>query len=192
MSTHPKSSIVLIYGLWMTPHSQQPWIDHFSKVSYTVLASGWPGVDGLSVADINKNPSALNSLTIHYVVGRYKEAIRGLETLIIMGHSFGGLFTQVLLSRSLSCAGIAISAGVNVLTLSTVKSIFPVLTNNLTFNYNGVIPLSASQFRCVFTNELSEEEPEKVYKEDHIPGSAHVLWQGALAGLHNSGDGEVI
>jgi hypothetical protein len=31
-----------------------------------------------------------------------------------------------------------------------------------------------------------------VYKEFHIPGSAHVLWQGVLAGLHNSSDGGAI
>jgi non-heme chloroperoxidase len=76
-----------------------------------------------------------------------------------MGYSFGGLFAQVLLSRGLGCAEIAISAagpaGANVLTLSTVKPIFPALTNP--FNYNGVVPVSASQFRYIFTNELSEE-----------------------------------
>jgi non-heme chloroperoxidase len=111
-----------------------------------------------------------------------------------MGHFFEGLFVQLLLSRGLDCAGVAISAagpaGVNVLTLSTVKSVFLVLTNP--FNYNGVIPLSPSQFHYIFTNKLDEKESEKVYKKFHIPGSAHVLWQGALAGLHSSDDGEVI
>jgi hypothetical protein len=66
----------------------------------------------------------------------------------------------------------------------------PVLTNP--FNHNGVIPLSPSQFHYVFTNELGEKESEKVWNESQIPGSAHVLWQGAMAGLHNSGDGEEI
>ena len=86
----------------------------------------------------------------------------------------------------MSAAG---AAGVIVLTISTIKSIFPVLTNP--FDYDRVIPLSPKQFHYVFINDLDEAEFEKVYHEDHIPGSAHVLWQGALAGLHSSGDGEV-
>jgi non-heme chloroperoxidase len=191
----PKPSIVLVHGLWMTPHSWGEWVAHFEKAGYAVLAPGWPGVDDRSVADICANPSSLNGLTIADIVNRYEKAIKELDTPpIIMGHSFGGLFVQLLLSRGLGCAGIAISAagpaGVNGLTLSTVKSVFPVLKNP--FNYNGVIPLSPSQFHYVFTNELDEKESEKVYEKFHIPGSAHVLWQGALAGLHNSGDGEVI
>ena len=179
----------------MTPHSWGEWIAHFEKAGYAVIAPGWPGVDGRSVADICADPSSLNGLTIAAIVNRYEEVIKKLDTPpIIMGHFFGGLFVQLLLSRGLGCAGVAISAagpaGVNVLTLSTVKSVFPVLTNP--FNYNGVIPLSPSQFHYIFTNELDEKESEKVYKKFHIPGSAHVLWQGALTGLHSSGDGEVI
>jgi non-heme chloroperoxidase len=45
--------------------------------------------------------------------------------------------------------------------------------------------------RSVFTNELDEADSKGVWEEYCIPGSAHVLWQGALAGLGTSGDGEV-
>lgn len=179
----------------MTPHSWGEWVAHYEKAGYNVLARGWPEVDDRSVADICADPSSLKRLSIVDIVNRYEEVIKALDTPpIIIGHSFGGLFVQLLLNRGLGCAGIAISAaspaGVNALTLSTIKSIFPVLKNP--FNHNGVIPLSPSQFHYVFTNELDEKESEKVYKEFHIPGSAHVLWEGALAGLHSSGDCEVI
>jgi len=178
----------------MTPQSWRHWIDRFQRADYTVLAPGWPGVDNRSVAEICKDPSALKGLTIKKIVDHYEEVIRGLDTPpIIMGHSFGGLFVQLLLSRGLGSAGIAVSAagpaGVNGFTLSTIKSIFPVLINP--FDFDGIIPLSPGQFHYVFTNELDKTESEKVYREDHIPGSAHVLWQGAMAGLHKSGDAEV-
>ncbi|KAF4637998.1 hypothetical protein G7Y89_g72 [Cudoniella acicularis] len=191
----PKPSIVLAHGLWVTPHSWVEWKLRFESAGYTVLAPGWPGVDDRSVTEICADPSPLKGVTIADVVNRYEEIIKGLDTPpIITGHSFGGLFTQLLLSRGFGCAGIAISAagpaGVNALTLSTIKSTFPILTNP--FNQNGVIPLSPSQFNYIFTNELGKEESESVYRELCIPGSAHVLWQGALAGLHSSGDGEVI
>jgi pimeloyl-ACP methyl ester carboxylesterase len=174
----PKPSIVLVHGLWMTPHSWGEWIAHFEKAGYKVLAPGWPGVDDRSVANINTDPSALNGLTIADVVNNYEKVIKSLDTPpIIMGHSFRGLFTQLLLSRDLGYTGITISTagptGINVLNLSTVKSIFPVLTNP--FNYNKIIPLSTNQFHYVFTNELDNTESEKIYKKFHIPGSAHVL-----------------
>ena len=80
-------------------------------------------------------------------------------------------------------------AGINVLTLSTIRSIFPVLNP---FSPNGLVTLTPSQFHYVFTNELlSEADSLKVYHSDCVPGSAHVLWQGALAGLQAHGDGEV-
>ena len=63
-------------------------------------------------------------------------------------------------------------ADVNSLTLSTVKSVFPVLNP---FSPNGLVTLSHSQFHYVFTNELSFADSEAVYKHDCIPGSAHVL-----------------
>jgi non-heme chloroperoxidase len=69
-----------------------------------------------------------------------------------------------------------------------VKSVFPVLNP---FSPNGLVTLSHSQFHYVFTNGLPLADSEAVYKHDCIPGSAHVLWQGALAGLQGHGDGEV-
>jgi non-heme chloroperoxidase len=193
MATSPKPTLVLIHGLWMTPHSWRDWIAHFERKGYVVLAPGWPGVENRSVADINDDPSALKGLKIHEIVDRYEEVIRKLDKPpIIMGHSFGGLFAQLLVNRGLGCAGIAINsaspAGVNALTLSVIKSIFPVLSP---FNYDGVVPLSLQQFHYIFTNELDDAESKRVYHQDHIPGAAHILWQGALAGLHNSGDAEV-
>ena len=52
---------------------------------------------------------------------------------IIIGHSFGGTLTQLLLDRGLGCAGVVIDSapteGVRVNPLSQVKSLFPVLKN---------------------------------------------------------------
>jgi pimeloyl-ACP methyl ester carboxylesterase len=48
----PKSTILLIHGLWMTPSCWEDWGVYYTNVGYTVLAPGWPGVDDLSVEDI--------------------------------------------------------------------------------------------------------------------------------------------
>lgn len=177
----------------MTPHSWQDWISHYTAAGYSCLAPGWPGVDTRSVQEIVHDPLPLKGVTVKDVVDNYDSIIRALPTPpILIGHSFGGLFVQLLLNRGLGCAGISLSgagpAGVNVLALSTIKSIFPVLNP---FTPNGLVTLSPSQFHYVFTNQLTESESQKVFDQEAIPGSAHVLWQGALAGLHSSGDAEV-
>jgi non-heme chloroperoxidase len=95
----PKPSIVLVHGLWMTPYSWKEWVIHFERAGYTVLAPAWPGIEDRSVADICADPSSLNRVTIADVINSHEEIIKKLDTPpIIIGHSFGGLFIQVLLS----------------------------------------------------------------------------------------------
>lgn len=85
---------------------------HYEKAGYEVLAPGWPGVDDRSVAEINADAAPLMGVTIKDVVDNYEKVIRSLETPpIIIGHSFGGLFVQLLLNRGLGCAGVGVSAG---------------------------------------------------------------------------------
>ena len=48
----------------------------------------------------------MNGLGITEVVDHYDRIIRGLDTPpVIMGHSFGGLITELLLDRGLGAAG---------------------------------------------------------------------------------------
>jgi non-heme chloroperoxidase len=108
------------------------------------------------------------------IVDHYDEIIRGLESPpVIMGHSFGGLTTQLLLDRGLGAAGVAIATGppmgVFPLPLSTLRSGFPALKNP--FNRNGLARLSPKQFRYRFTNTLSQEESDRIYDEQYVPGT---------------------
>jgi non-heme chloroperoxidase len=124
-----KGIIVLIHGLWMTPSCWEDWGVYYTNLGYEVLAPGWPGVDDRSVEDIRSDPKALQGLTIHAIVDNYEKIIKALpEPPIIMGHSFGGLFMQLLLNRGLGKAGVGISPaqpnGVLVLKPSTVKASF--------------------------------------------------------------------
>ena len=196
MAGDKKPTIVLIHGIWMTPHSWQPWIERFSKAGYKAIAPGWPGVEDRSIAEIRQNPAPLTGVVIHDVVNHYEKIIRELdEPPIIMGHSFGGLFTQLLLSRGLGCAGVAISAvapaGVNKLDISVLTSLFPLLKNPFDDKVDGLVPLTMEQYHFTFVNELNEAEAKESYDKDYIPGSANVLWQGILSGYMTKGDSEV-
>lgn len=103
-----------------------------------------------------------------------------------MGHPFGGLFTQVLLSRGLGAAGVGIDSapakGILSLPLSTLRSAWPVLHNPA--NVHHAVALTPEQFHYAFTNTLSAEESLAVFKRYAIPGPGHVLFEGALANVN--------
>src|SRR5919202_211858 len=104
---------------------------------------------------------------------------------IIMGHSAGGFFTQVLLDHGYGAAGVAIDSappeGVRVTPVSQIRSLFPVLRNPA--NRHRAVGFTPEQFHYVFTNTLSREESDKVYERYHntnavtdykeFPGRSH-------------------
>jgi non-heme chloroperoxidase len=190
-----KPTVVFIHGLWMTPLAWEEWSAYFSAKGYPVLTPGWPGVDSRTPEAIRKDPSPLNGLTIKRVVDSYEEIIKALPTPpIIIGHSFGGLFTEILLSRGLGVAGVVLSpappAGIFALPISTVRSTLGVLSNP--FTYNSTAPFTLPQFEYTFGNHLkTAAEAKPLWERYAIPSAAHVLWQGALSGLSDNGDAHV-
>jgi pimeloyl-ACP methyl ester carboxylesterase len=180
------SSIVLIHGLWMTPLSWEHWVERYSKRGYEVLAPPWPGMDG-DIEGLRANPEQIENLGVEDIVDHYDAIIRGLDRQpIIIGHSFGGAFTEILLDRGLGAAGVAIDAaalrGVTKLPFSTLKSAFPVLKSPS--NRHRAVALTAEQFHYAFTNTLDEDESDRAYERYAVPGPGRVLWQGALANFN--------
>lgn len=179
----------------MTPLAWEEWMAYFTSLGYPVLAPGWPGIDDRTPEEIRKDPSPLNGLTIKKVVDSYEKIIKALPTPpIIIGHSFGGLFTQILLSRGLGVAGVALSpatpAGVFALPFSTFRATLGVLSNP--FTYNSTAPFTLPQFYYAFGNHLkTQAEAKPAWERYAVPSAAHVLWQGALSGLSDKGDGHV-
>jgi pimeloyl-ACP methyl ester carboxylesterase len=175
-------TIVLIHGMWMTPRSWDNWVDHYADRGYRAVAPGWPGVK--DPEETRSDPSALKGLGIKKVVDHYEEIIRGLDRPpIIIGHSFGGLFTQLLLDRGLGAAGVAVGTaapkGVILLPASTLRAGLPALRNP--FNRDGLCPLTEKQFRWRFTNTLSQEESDAIYLAHYIPGTNRPFFEAAFA-----------
>ena len=116
-----KKTIVLVHGLWMTPKSWDTWAERFRAAGHTVVVPGWPGIDDRTVADIRSNPEALKGIGIAQIVDNYERIIRELpgfaegDKPIIMGHSFGGLFTQMLADRNLGSAYVGVTPGQQVI-----------------------------------------------------------------------------
>src|SRR3954465_5959045 len=96
--------IVLIHGLWLTSRSWEGWKARFEQRGHEVLAPAWPRMDR-EVEDLRRAPWVRNGLGVPGVVNHYERIIRGLDPPPInIGHSFGGLITELLLDRGLGAA----------------------------------------------------------------------------------------
>ena len=103
-----------------------------------------------------------------------------------MGHSAGGVFTQVLLDHGFGAAGVAINSapteGVKRVPLSQIRATFPVLKNPA--NRHRAVGFTHDQWHYAFTNGFSEEESQALYERYHIPASGAIFWGSALANIH--------
>jgi len=184
-AVQPKT-IVLIHGLWMTPLSWEHWVARYERRGMKVITPGYPGVEpGLAgVEALRRDPSPLAGLGVREVFEHLAKVIGALDTPpIIMGHSFGGAFVQLLLDAGLGAAGVCIDGaavkGVLALPFSELKATFPVLRNPA--NLRRAVPITETDFHYAFTNNLSREASKVVYDRYAVPVSGRMLFQGGLA-----------
>jgi non-heme chloroperoxidase len=178
--------VVFIHGLWLLPSSWGPWATVFEEAGFTALTPGWPD-DPETVQEANAHPEVFAKKTVGQVADHYDEIIRGLDKKpAVIGHSFGGLLTQIIAGRGLSAASVAIDPapfrGVLPLPLSALKSSSPVLSNPA--NRNRAVPLTYDQFRFGFANAVSEEEARELYETYAVPAPGAPLFQAATANLN--------
>ena len=188
LATTPPNTVVLIHGLWMTADCWEHWTARYTQRGFRVIARSWPGMPetGGDIAAFRRDPSAVEHLGVTEVVNHYEAIIRDLpRPPIIIGHSFGGLFTEILLDRGYGAAGVAIDPaapqGILKTPLSTLRVGFPALRNPA--NVGKAAALTFDEFRYAFGNTLTEDEARAAYERYAVPGPDRVLFQGGLANL---------
>lgn len=181
----PPATIVLIHGMWMTPLSWERWIDRYASRGCRVLAPAWPGMER-GVAELRRDPSPFARLRTADVVHHYERIVRELKRPpIVMGHSIGGTFAQILLDRGLGAAGVAIHPAPPKGILRLPPSMLRIglsLLGNLVRDRKA-LRMTAEQFHYAFANTLSEEESAEAYERYCVPAARHVLLEGALANV---------
>jgi len=175
-------TIVLIHGLWMTPRSWEAWKAHFEALGYRVLTPAYPGFE-IEVEALRANPDVIARLTVPETVDHLAGVISALETPpVIIGHSFGGTLTQLLLARGLGAAGVVIDSapteGVRVTPLSQARSLFPALKNPA--NIHKAVAFTPAEFHYAFTNTLSREESDRVWHRYAIAAPGSWVWHYGL------------
>ena len=185
--TEPKSdTIVLIHGLWMTPRCWEHWVARYTAAGYTVLAPAWPGLDG-EVEALRADPAPLTTLSITTIVDHYERIIRRLDTPpVIMGHSTGGLVTEMLLDRGLGAAGIGLSPapvkGVLRVPPPLLRTVLPALRNPA--KRKRTVPMTPKQFHYHFTNTMDDADAAAAYERYYVPAPGRVIYQAAFANVN--------
>jgi non-heme chloroperoxidase len=181
-----RTPVVFVHGLWLLPSSWDRWAAVFTEAGYATVAVDWPD-DPSTVEEANENPDALAGKTIGEIADHVAEHIQQLDKKpAVIGHSFGGLMTQIIAGRGLAAAAVAIDPapfrGVLPLPISALKSASPVLSNPL--NRKRAVPLTYDQFRFGFANAVDEDEARQLYKTFAVPASGAPLFQAAAANLN--------
>src|SRR5262249_38889903 len=132
----------------------------------------------------NRDPSPIERLTVPAIMERLEAVVEGLDAPpILMGHSAGGAFVQLLLDRGYGAVGVVINSapteGVRVTPFSQLKSTWPVLKDRA--NRHRAVRCTYEQWRYVFTNTFDEADARAAYDRYHIPASGGIFWDSVLA-----------
>src|SRR6516225_7519762 len=104
-----RTPVVFVHGLWLLPNSWDRWRVVFEDAGYATLAPGWPD-DPETVEDAKEHPEGFARKTVREVADHFDDVIRKLDTKpAVVGHSFGGLLTEILAGRDLAAASVVLS-----------------------------------------------------------------------------------
>ena len=178
--------VVFVHGLWLLPSSWDRWAAFFEENGFVAVQPGWPD-DPETVEEAKAHPEVFAGKGIGDIADHHEAVIRELERKpAIIGHSFGGLLTQILAGRGLAKCSVAISPapfrGVLPLPVSALRSASVALKNPA--NWNRAVPLTYDQFRYSFANAVGEDEAKTLYAEYSVPGPGEPLFQAAAANFN--------
>ena len=181
-----KTPVVFVHGLWLLPSSWDRWAEVFEAAGYCAVQPGWPD-DPDTVAEAKAHPEVFARKSVGQIADHFEAVIRKLDKKpVVIGHSFGGLLTQILAGRGCAAVSVAIDPapfrGVLPLPVSALRAASPVLRNPA--NRHRAVPLTYEQFRYGFANALDEDEAKALYEEFAVPGSGEPIFQAAAANLN--------
>ena len=183
MKASETKTVLFITGAFVTHLGWKPWQAYFESKGYTTLAPPWPFKDGTAQELRNRQPNDtdLAALTLTELVDHYANIAKNLpEKPIIIGHSLGGLITQILLNRDYGVAAIGIHPvpplGVFPYEFTFLKAGYKAL--GLFTSIKKTYLMSLSDWQYAFTNGMSLADQQKSWEENTIPESKTVARGG--------------
>lgn len=187
MASIQTKSIVFVTGAFVSNSCWDDWRIYFEGKGYSTNAPAWPFKDG-SAAELRArqpNDTALAALTLEQLVNYYADIVKSYpEKPIVIGHSLGGLITQIICNRGLAAAAIAIHSvptlGVFPYEFSFLKAGWKSL--GLFTSLKKTYLMSFRDWQYAFVNGMPLAEQKAAYENLTIPESKTV----ARGGLTNA------
>jgi pimeloyl-ACP methyl ester carboxylesterase len=185
MKTIQSKTIVFITGAFVSNKCWDEWRTYFESKGYTTLAPAWPHKDA-SVEELRaRHPhhdKELALLTLEELVNHYVNIIKSLpEKPIVMGHSYGGMLTQIMVNRDMAAAGVAIHSvppqGVFPYEFSFLKAGWKSL--GILTSREETYMMSFEDWQYAFVNGMPLDKQQAAYDAITIPESKTVA-RGAL------------
>jgi pimeloyl-ACP methyl ester carboxylesterase len=178
--------LILIHGAWLSARSWENYAEYFGRRGFAVSAPEWPRKHG-GVEELRETAEASAGLGVQEIVDHYEELIREREQPpVLIGHSYGGLFVEVLLDRGLGRARVAMSPappkGILALPFSTLKAGAPALAHPS--QWHGVVRLTPEEFTYAFVNTFSEEDAAAAYERYAVPETGQIFYEAGFANFH--------
>lgn len=185
MKTIQSKSILFVTGAFVSHTCWDDWRAYFEGKGYKTIAPPWPHKDATPQELRKRQPNdvALATLTTVDLIDHYASFAKSFsEKPIIIGHSFGGLITQVLVNRGLAAAGVAIHSappkGVFPYEFSFLKAGWKVL--GLFSSMKKTYMMSFKDWQYAFVNGMPLQEQRAAYEKYTIPESKTAA-RGALS-----------
>jgi len=170
------TTIVFVHGLFQNPKSWNRWLEYFTERGYECVAPAWPLHDGDPQNLRSNPPPGLGELGLDEIVASIESVVSRYDQPIVIGHSVGGLITQLLLAKGLLSAGVAISSVAPNAMLDFdwgfIKN-SAIITNP--FKGDDPIMMDAKTFHGSFANTLSEADAALAFEETATHDSRNVL-----------------
>ena len=178
--------LMLIHGAWLSARSWENYAEYFGKRGFAVSAPEWPRKQG-DVEEMRETAELSAGLGVREIVDHYEALIRGLDQPpVLIGHSYGGLFVELLLDRGLGRAGVAMSPappkGILKLPFSTLKAGAPALAHPS--KWHGIVTLTLDEFTYGFVNTFSADEAAAAYERYAVPETGQIFYEAGFANFH--------
>ena len=185
MSTSKINSktVVFITGAFVGNNGWDSWKSYFEGKGYSTSAPAWPhkNASPSALRERQGNDSDLATLHLSEVLDHYAAIIQKLpEKPILIGHSLGGLMSQILLDRGLASAAVSIHPVPPQGVLPTQFSFYKATWKPLGFftSAKKTHLMSLKEWQYAFTNGMSLADQKLSYEQNAIPESKTVLRDG--------------
>jgi pimeloyl-ACP methyl ester carboxylesterase len=174
--------IVFINGAWMASACWDLFKLPFEHAGFRSHTLEWPHLDGPVREMRSAPPAEVGGLSINSIVAHHAAFIRSLpEAPVLVGHSFGGLFVELLLDAGLGCAGVALDPapiGGIVPGPITFKAALPVIAR--ASGWKRPYTLTKQQFDSSFANTAPSSLRDEAYERLVVPTSGLMFYQNAF------------